>query len=65
MAKYKGPVAFVDGVHYPAKDGHYDESRPLRIDPDSNDYRDAEDGEALHNDTNHAADLELEVGGEE
>ncbi len=65
MAKYKGPVVFVAGVHYPVKDGEADLSRPLRIDADSSDYRDAEADEPLHNDMNHAADLELDVGGED
>ena len=64
MAKYKGPVVFVDGVHYPAKDGAADMKRPLRLDEDGADWRDAEKGDPLHNDMNHAQDLELEVGGE-
>lgn len=59
---YKGAVAFVDGVHYPVKDDHADLSRPLRF--ENGKYRDAEDGEPLHNDVNHTSELELEVGGE-
>lgn len=56
---YEGPVVFVDGVHYPAtvveehEDGprtHADLDRPLRWDADTNGYRDAVDGEPLHND---------------
>ncbi len=64
MTKYKGEVGFVDGVHYPVKDDHVDLSRPLRRDEDSDAYRDAEDGETLHNDAHHAADLDLDAGGE-
>ena len=62
MAKYKGPVVFVEGVHYPATDDGADLSRPLRWEDGG--YRDAEPGEALHNDANHLSDVELEVGGE-
>jgi len=62
MGKYKGPVVFVNGVHYPAKDDHADLERPLRWEDGG--YRDAESGEMLHNDANFAADVELEVGGE-
>ncbi len=65
MAKYKGAVVFVEGVHYPVgKDGEVDLDRPLRIDADTADYRDADEDEPLHNDQNHAQDLDLEVGGE-
>lgn len=59
---YKGDVVFVDGVHYPVKGEGADLSRPLRWEDGA--YRDAEEGEPLHNDTHHAADLELAVGGE-
>jgi hypothetical protein len=69
---YDGPVVFVEGVHYPATqvesvEGeddrvHADITRPLRWDNGS--YRDATGDEPLHNDANHQADLELEVGGE-
>lgn len=62
MAKYKGPVVFVNGVHYPATDDGHDATRPLRWDDGG--YRDAEPDEPLHNDAHHASDLELEVGGE-
>lgn len=61
--KYSGPVVFVDGVHYPAKDGEHDATRPLRL-ADGGGWRDAEEGEPLHNDVNHQNDLELPVGGE-
>lgn len=64
MAVYKGPVVFVDGVHYPAKDEGADLTRPLRWIEGDGGYRDAEDGDPLHNDTHHIGDLELEVGGE-
>lgn len=65
MAKHKGAVVFREGVHYAVDaEGHADLSRPLRWDPDAGGYRDAEDGEPLHNDTHHAVDLELEIGGE-
>jgi hypothetical protein len=60
---YKGDVVFVDGVHYPVgDDGHADTTRPLRWTADG--YRDAEEGEPLHNETFHATELELPVGGE-
>lgn len=60
---YKGDVVFVEGVHYPVGgDGHADLSRPLRWEDGS--YRDAEDGEPLHNDVNHQREVELEMGGE-
>jgi hypothetical protein len=51
---YDGPVGFgSDGVHYPADaDGHLDRSRPLRWVAGST-YRDATDGEPLHNDEHH------------
>jgi hypothetical protein len=67
MAKvktYEGVVVFgSDGVHYAVgPDGHADPSRPLRW--DGGGFRPAVEGEALHNDTHHAAELELEVGGE-
>jgi hypothetical protein len=63
MAKYTGKVVFVDGVHYPAtKDGHANLDRPLRAEGDT--YRDAEDGDPLHNEANHVNDLELNPGGE-
>ena len=57
------PVVFRDGVHYAVgEDGHADLSRPLRWENGA--YRDAVDGEPLHNDVNHGSDLDLEVGGE-
>jgi hypothetical protein len=72
MNAYKGKVVFVDGVHYPATEAekvegeddrlHADLARPLRWDDGG--YRDAEPDEPLHNDTHHASDLELPVGGE-
>jgi hypothetical protein len=62
MAKYKGPVVFVDGVHYPATDDGADLSRPLRFEDGG--YRDAEPGEALHNEMHPATEVPLEVGGE-
>jgi hypothetical protein len=61
--RYSGTVVFIDGVHYPVgKDGEHDLSRPLRWEDGG--YRDAEEGEPLHNDTYHVADAELPVGGE-
>lgn len=53
-ATYNGPIGFgSDGVHYPLDDeGHLDTSRPLRSEPDGT-YRDAEEGEPLHNDVHH------------
>ncbi len=63
MAAYKGSVVFVEGVHYPVKDDAADLSRPLRW--ENGRYRDALDGEPLHNDANHGVELELPVGGEE
>jgi hypothetical protein len=61
---YTGPVAFVQGVHYPAGDDGPDLSRPLRWDPEAGGYRAADDGEPLHNDVNHGRDLEIAPGGE-
>lgn len=57
MAGYDGPVGFgSDGVHYPVDDdGHLDTTRPLRVD-ETGGYRDAEDGEATHNETHQAND---------
>lgn len=64
MSAYKGAVVFVAGVHYPVKDDHADLDRPLRWDPATGNYRDAEPDEQLHNDAHHQGDAELEVGGE-
>lgn len=64
MANYDGPVVFVDGVHYPVKGDGADMKRPLRWNPETGGYRDAETDEPLHNDTHHAQDLTLEPGGE-
>lgn len=61
---YNGAVAFVDGVHYPVKKGEANLERPLRWDPDSGSYRDAESDEPLHNDVHRQNELALEVGGE-
>jgi hypothetical protein len=61
---YDGPVAFVDGVHYPVgEDGHADESRPLRH-VEGATYRGAEDGEALHNDAVGVAVVAVEIEAE-
>lgn len=57
MSKYKGDVVFVDGVHYPSKDGAADLSRPLRWEDGG--YRDAEKDEPLHNDVHHQRDAEV------
>lgn len=62
MAGYTGPVGFVDGVHYPVEGDHVDLSRPLRW--EDGEYRDAEDGEALHNDQHGSGDQTLEPGTE-
>ena len=62
MADYDGPVGFVDGVHYPVKDDHVDLTRPLRW--EDGHYRDAQDGEPLHNDVFGSGDAELEPGSE-
>jgi hypothetical protein len=61
---YDGPVGFgSDGVHYPLDgDGQLDTSRPLRWEDGA--YRDAKDGEQLHNDVHHQNAVELEPGGE-
>jgi hypothetical protein len=68
---YDGPVGFgADGIHYPLDaDGHLDTSRPLRW-VEGGTYRDATDGEPLHNDTHHqrfaavdASTLVLDDGG--
>ncbi len=74
MTDYKGPVVFVEGVHYPATvvekvEGeddrlHADLNRPLRINLDGT-YRDALPEEELHNDMNHEQDLEMYPGSEE
>jgi hypothetical protein len=65
MATYDGPVVFVQGVHYPAnEEGHADLTRPLRHVALS-EYRDAEEGDVLHNDAYHEADVEVEPGTEE
>jgi hypothetical protein len=64
MASHKGPVVFIEGVHYPVKGDHADLKRPLRWDPETKAFRDAEKDEPLHNDVHHAQDLELEIGGE-
>jgi hypothetical protein len=64
MAKYTGVVVFRDGVHYGVdKNGDPDLDRPLRW-ADDGGYRDAEEGEPLHNDVHHAVEAELPVGGE-
>jgi hypothetical protein len=64
MAKgYEGTVVFREGVHYAVdSDGNPDLSRPLRWNGAG--YRDAEDGEPLHNDVHHENEMTLEVGGE-
>jgi hypothetical protein len=64
MKIYDGPVVFVDGVHYPAGDDGADLSRPLRWSEGAS-YRDAEDGEPLHNDIHHESALDLEPGSED
>ncbi len=58
MADYDGPVGFgSDGVHYPAgDDGHLDTSRPLRW-VEGATYRDAEEGEPLHNEVHQGNDV--------
>jgi len=75
MSTYDGPVVFVNGVHYPATvveevEGeadrlHADLSKPLRWDAETGGYRDAEEGEPLHNDAFHQAAVELEPGSED
>lgn len=56
---YDGPVAFVDGVHYPVgDDGHADTSRPLRW-VEGTTYRDADDGEPLHNEVHQINGVEV------
>jgi hypothetical protein len=64
--RFEGPVVFVSGVHYPVdEDGEgADLSRPLRVAEDGS-WRDAEEGEPLHNDMHHAQHLELDPGGED
>lgn len=53
-------VVFVDGVHYPINDdGTADLNRPLRWNPETHDYRDAEEGEPLHNDVHHQREVEI------
>jgi hypothetical protein len=61
---YDGPVGFgCDGIHYPLDgDGQLDTSRPLRWEDGA--YRDATDGEQLHNAVHHQNAVDLEVGGE-
>lgn len=62
---YSGPVVFREGVHYPvAADGTADLSRPLRWVAGSS-YRDAADGETLHNDAHHQQFASIEIGGDE
>lgn len=61
---YEGPVVFVAGVHYPVgEDGHAELSRPLRW-VEGGSYRDAEDGEPMHNDVHHGSVATLEPGTE-
>lgn len=61
---YNGPVAFIEGVHYPVgKDDMPDMKRPLRA-VEGGGFRDAEKDEPLHNDVHHVNVLDLEVGGE-
>jgi hypothetical protein len=64
MAEYEGDVVFREGVHYPIRDDEADLSRPLRRNAANTGWRDAEDGEPLHNDTFHQSAVELAVGGE-
>lgn len=54
MTTYDGAVGFgSDGIHYPDEDGNLDTTRPLRW-VEGTTYRDADDGDELHNDTHHA-----------
>jgi hypothetical protein len=55
---YTGAVVFVEGVHYPVEGDGADLSRPLRWEDGS--YRDAKDGEPLHNDVHHQQDAGLD-----
>jgi hypothetical protein len=60
---YDGVVVFVEGVHYGVTaNGDPDLNKPLRWAEDG--YRDAEDGEPLHNDTHGGGDTTLEPGSE-
>lgn len=57
-------VVFREGVHYAVDDeGHADLSKPMRWEDGG--YRDAVEGELLHNEVNHGRDIELAIGGEE
>lgn len=59
MASYDGPVVFREGVHYATDaDGHADLERPLRWEDGG--YRDAIDGEPLHNDVHHAREATVD-----
>lgn len=59
---YDGAVVFSEGVHYPADDdGHPILDRPLRW-VEGSTYREAEDDDALHNDTHQVQEVEIEIG---
>ena len=59
--QYKGPVVFVEGIHYPVrKDGHADLRRGLRI-TDEGTWRFASKNEPLHNETVHAREILIET----
>jgi hypothetical protein len=63
MAKYKGDVVFVEGVHYAVgKDGHANKDKPLRWEDGG--YPDAEPGEGFHNDHFDGSETVLEPGSE-
>lgn len=64
MAKYTGDVVFREGVHYPIKDDKIDLARPLRRNASNDGWRDAEDGEALHNETHSSNERDLLSGGD-
>jgi hypothetical protein len=63
MAKYKGDVVFVEGVHYAVgDDGHANKDKPLRWEDDG--YRDAKPDEGFHNDLIAGTESVLEPGSE-
>jgi hypothetical protein len=65
VAKHKGNVVFVEGVHYAVdKDGHANKDKPLRWDDADGGYRDAKEGEGLHNDLVESNPVVVEPGSE-